>query len=119
MREQLVALRALARLHGSNNEFLVWVRTQKSCISGKFSEWPDGEARNPACHVRRAVDSGTSHKPDYSAVPMTNQEHADQTNRGEQYCLNIHSTSYPWTVEAAKEFFDRQVIAHLNRWLKS
>lgn len=111
-------LRARALERGSDREFLDWIRRQPSCISGNFAEWVDGEGRNPACHVRRAAHAGTGYKPIYSAVPMTHEEHDDQSRRGEAYCLGVHSTKYPWTEAEAKEWFDRQVMIYLMRWIK-
>lgn len=111
----------LARAKGTDKQYREWIQKQPSCISGAFSEWIEqlGEARNPACHVRRAATFGTAFKADYSCVPMTHKEHADQSNKGEAYCLGVHSACYPWTNERAKEFFDEQRVKYLAMWIFS
>lgn len=119
IRRDLEEVRQTAALVGTDEQYLAWLRTQPSFISGKFSEWLHGEGRNPSCHVRRSVHSGIACKPIYSAVPMTNEEHADQSNKGEAYCLGRHTAKYPWTKEEAKLFFDNAAIVHLIRWIRT
>lgn len=115
-------LLAQARAKGSDAKFREWVRTQKSCLSGHFSEWMSnlGEWRNPACHVRRANNSGTSYKPEYACIPMTNGEHAVQSTEGEVACLNqLHRGRRDWSLDDAKYFFDQQRIHYLVMWIRS
>lgn len=119
MRQNLEELRCRARLKGTDKQFLDWIRTMPSCISGHWSEWPNGDPRNPACHVRRAIDSGTAMKPEFSAVPMTNEEHHDQTIHGEAHCLNRHLMPFLWTQQQAKDWFDTKVRQYLTLWIIS
>lgn len=66
-----------------DKEFRRWIQTLPSCISGDYSEWVHGEGRNIAAHVRRAGNSGTAHKPLFSCVPLTHNEHMKQHQEGE------------------------------------
>ena len=104
----------LCRLKGTDKQFLDFMRRLPSCLTGNWSEWLGdiGEWRNPACHVRRASTFGTAFKADYSAVAMTNPEHRLQSDKGEAAVLNRYLPHKKWTVEEAKEFFDKQVIRH-------
>ena len=94
----------LARRRGTDSDYLDWVRTMPSCVTDSYGEWVDGIGRNEACHVRRSHNSGTSIKPEYSAIPMTHDEHALQHQRGE-------------SVFGAPEWYDEQVVHHLVLWI--
>ena len=50
---EALAIEALDRMS------LAWVRRQRSCLSGRFSEWHDGVGVQYPCHVRRAGKGGT------------------------------------------------------------
>lgn len=119
IRIDLDELRAQAAAIGTDDDYRKWIQKQPSCLSGKYSEYPEhlGEGRNPACHVRRAVNSGTAFKPEFSCIPMTHEEHADQTNKGEAYCLGRHTHVYPWAVEKAKDYFDQMLSKYLSMWI--
>ena len=97
---------ALARSKGTDRQYRQWVQKQRSCISGNFSEYVNGEGRNPACHVRRGGFSGIAYKAPYSCVPMTHDEHARQHYKGE-------------SALRSKEWFDEQVIIYLRMWIES
>lgn len=94
------------RQKGSDKEYRSWISHQTSCISGHFSEWVDGVGRCEAAHVRRAGKSGTGYKAPYSCVPLTRAEHSSQHQHGESEL-------------ASKDWWDQQVIKHLERWLAS
>ena len=96
----------LARKKGTDKQYRRWISHQPSCVSGMFSEWVDGIGRTEAAHVRRAGQSGTGYKAEYSCVPLTRQEHADQHQHGESYF-------------GGKEFFDAQRLKYLIRWIAS
>jgi hypothetical protein len=119
-RPSIIRLLIKARKKGTDLEYRKWIRQQVSCISGQYSAYPDGEGRNPACHVRRAGKSGTGYKAEYSCVPMTNDEHLDQTNHGEAHCLSVYYWQPRiWTNDQAKAWFDEQRIEYLERWVNS
>ena len=99
-------LLAQARAHGSDAEYRAWIQRQPSCLSGKFSEWVDGEGRNLACHVRRAKNSGTAFKPEYHCVPLTYREHQVQHQYGEERLK-------------PKSWWDEQAERYLRMWLAS
>ena len=66
---------------GSDDDFLAWVRTQPSALSGQA-----GTDENPvvAAHVRRIADgAGTGIKPQYAAIPLLHTEHTEQHQHGE------------------------------------
>lgn len=69
---------------GTDETYHAWVSYQPSIVSGQHSETDDaGDPRNVPCHVRRAGEGGTGHKPPFAQVPMTNDEHHRQHNAGE------------------------------------
>lgn len=72
---------------GTDAEFRAWVQKQRSCVSGRFSEYlGSGEGRCIAAHVRRvAHGAGTGCKPPFSAVPLTHGEHLKQHQHGESF----------------------------------
>lgn len=100
-------------------EFLAWIRTLPSCISGRFSEWVNGEGRCEAAHVRRANNSGVGTKPELSAVPLTHDEHYTQHTMGEAQCLIDHMPIYHnWQPDEAKEYFNEKAQEYRERWLE-
>ena len=104
--------------------FREYIQRQRSCLSGKFSEWISelGEWRNPACHVRRAGDSGTGFKAPYACVPMTNPEHAYQHQHGELAVIQKYNPAVARTVKTewqAKAWFDKQVENYRVAYLKA
>lgn len=99
----------------SDKAFREWVQRQPSCISGQFSEYVNGEGRNPACHVRRASRSGIAFKGELCCVPMTHAEHAYQHQHGEAACLRKFLGG-EWHVDEAKDWFDEQVMKYRQMW---
>lgn len=98
-----------------DRDFLAWIETLPSCISGHFEAWEHGEGRSVAAHVRRARDAGTSYKPLYSAVPLSDREHRTQSQLGEKACLEKHLGGV-WSVEKAKSWFDQQAQRYREEW---
>lgn len=70
--------------YGSDREFIEFVRSQPSCISGAWSTWNYklGEGRCEAAHWRTAATSGTAFKAPYSCIPLTHTEHRRQHQSG-------------------------------------
>ncbi len=108
---------------GTDAEYLDWIRRRRSCLSGVYSEYVNGDGRSIAAHVRRAKNSGTSIKPDYSAVPLTDAEHKIQSNKGEAALLEDYfnqktslSLGKIWSNEEAKEWFDGALLCNLSLW---
>lgn len=89
---------------GTDDEYRAWVQMQPSCYSGKFSEYIHGEGRCIAAHVRRAKDSGTSYKAEYSCVPLTDEEHTRSQHQHGESSLG------------GKEFFDKKLANYKNEW---
>lgn len=63
------------RKRENDNDFLAWLRTQPSALSG--------QSPTEACHYRTAKNSGIGCKPLYSAIPLTSQEHKLQHSIGQ------------------------------------
>lgn len=112
---------AQARKKGTDRKFLEWIKFQPSCLSGNFSEWVDGEGRSIPAHVRRSREAGTAFKPGYSAIPLTFDEHNEQSWYGEAACLNkfLPKCNGFWDNLEAKTWFDEQRIKYLKRWIGS
>jgi hypothetical protein len=106
-----------------------FIQTLPSCLDRGFSEWimEIGEWRNPACHVRRAGESGIAYKAPYATIPLTHAQHAYQHQHGELACL-LKYTRDPQLkvilldaspIEAeriAQDWFDAQVIRYRQMW---
>lgn len=58
-----------------DKRFLVWVRKQKSALTGNYP--------CDACHYRTAENSGVGIKPLMSAIPLTREEHRKQHQIGQ------------------------------------
>lgn len=70
---------------GTDAQYLAWVKLQPSALSGKFSEYHDnGDKYCIPAHVRRVEHgAGTGIKPPYSAIPLTNDEHQQAHQEGD------------------------------------
>ena len=105
---------------GTDDEYREWIQKQKSCVSGQWSEYVNGEGRCEAAHVRRANESGTGYKPRYCCVPLTREEHMCQHQKGEEYLLYKYNPSFGigdmLSNDEAKEWFDTQRIKHCEKW---
>jgi len=109
-----------ASRYGTDKEYLEWLSFQPSCIDGTFNQYVDGIGRNIACHVRRASNSGTSAKPVYSAVAMTDAQHKIQSTKGEAWVLSDYRQDCSnYTNLKAKKWFDIAASQSLERWIVS
>ncbi len=90
---------------GSDNDYNQWVKRQKSAYSGRFSEYHDNGDRFcvPAHYRKVSEGSGTGIKPDYSTIPLTNDEHQKQHQHG----YGVIGDEHWWQV---------QRINHVQRW---
>lgn len=99
--------------------FLAWIRTQKSCITGRYSEYVNGDGMCIAAHVRRANNSGVGMKPSLNAIPLTNDEHMHQHHYGEADCLTVFKSPYQnWQPNEAKAWFDREAEFYRHQYFK-
>lgn len=90
---------------GTDEEYLEWVRKQKSACSGERDLDPDtGELYCVAAHVRHVEHgSGTAIKPSYSAIPLTDMEHRTAHQNGD-------STIGP------REWWDKERVKYVSQW---
>jgi len=89
---------------GTDEEFLTWVRQQKSAYSGKFSMFIDGVGSCVAAHVRHVEHgSGTAIKPPFSAIPLTDDEHREAHQKGD-------------SVLGDREWWDKKRIKYVSQW---
>jgi hypothetical protein len=103
----------------TDKAFREWIRRQPSCISGRFSEWVNGEGRCVAAHVRRAKNSGTGFKASFCCVPLTQEEHLLQHQKGEAACLaRFHPSIGELPARTAAMWFDEQVKKYESKWRK-
>lgn len=114
---------------GSDDEFLEWVRTQPSCLSGN-QDWDEkrGEGRCEAAHVRRVSEgSGTAIKPPYFAVPLTHEEHRWQHDKGEfaaiekfaPQMVKHYGKKHLTNEDGAAQWFERQANKYRFEWASS
>ena len=117
----------MTRKKNDDEAFREWVRRQSSCISGRFSEYVNGEGRCISAHVRRAATSGMAFKAPLSCVPLTNAEHQTQHQGGELACLAKHLSptrfdlyfggmTHEEKVGASKFWFDEQAAKYREEW---
>lgn len=57
-----------------SQEYLDWVKTQPSCISGRPSD--------DAHHIKGHGMGGTTKPPDWATLPLTRDEHTEFHNKG-------------------------------------
>lgn len=70
-----------------------------------------------AAHVRRAKTFGTGFKAPFSCIPITQQEHDIQHQKGEGACLDKYLPKLvPWSALEAKRWFDEQVEKYIQMW---
>jgi len=82
----------------SDRDFLDWLRTQPSAVSGVGPCEP--------CHYRTAKNSGVGCKPLYSAIPMLRDEHLEQHRVG-QYNFR------------PREWWEERVAYYVAEWEKT
>ncbi len=68
---------------GDDEDYLEWLKTQKSAKSEKYGWYDNGQGFCVPAHYRRVNrGSGTGIKPQFSAIPLTNEEHQLQHQKG-------------------------------------
>jgi len=94
--------RAVLEALGTDNEYQDWCRRLPSALSGRFSEYVDGEGRCVYAHWRTVKrGSGTAVKPPYSGLPLTQEEHLAEADH--------HA-------RLGREKWDAMVESYLRRW---
>lgn len=106
---------AVLEVLGTDDEFRAWVRKQPSAITGKFSEYDNGEPVCEAAHVRRASHSGTAYKGKFLCIPLSHMEHQRQHQHGEEDLLGVVKIKYEGT---AKDWFWKQRCHYVQEWGK-
>lgn len=99
----LTPLIARAKAKGTEREYLEWLKTQRSALSGQTS-WDGGTAFCEPAHWRTAKHAGTSQKPEWLAIPLTHDEHALQHQKGQ-------------SVIGTRDWWQQQCVKHLELWL--
>ncbi len=95
----------VCKAFGTDAEFQDWVRRQPSCINGDTYDIV-------YAHVRRANNSGTAMKPEFSGVPLTDKQHRMQHQSGEKSLLASFDPS------DAKEWFDAKAADYRRKWCR-
>lgn len=99
--EQIQATRARCAELGTDKEFQEFVRVRASCVSGL------GRGSCVYAHVRRAALGGMGMKTEFSGVPLTDEEHKLQHQKGEAAVL-FARFGFLVTAAQAKEWFDKE-----------
>jgi hypothetical protein len=107
---------------GSDDAYQAWTRTQPCIVTGGV-DWDEksGTGRTEYAHVRRAGDSGTAHKGEYSGVPLVHEIHANyQHQHGEtaayKYYIDRNRRKLAITPELAKAWFDKKAMENVEKW---
>jgi len=70
---------------GTDQEYRHWIQNQNCIVCGTRDYIEEtGDMKCEAAHVRRADSSGTSYKADYCCVPLCNNHHQTQHQKGER-----------------------------------
>ena len=93
-----------AKQKGTDAEYQAWVRLWPSCLTGAYNTVENGVGRCEFAHVRRAGDSGTGYKGQYSGIPLTHDEHALTHQKGE-------------SVFCPPEWYEKQAVEYLTKWI--
>jgi hypothetical protein len=101
----LAPLIARARAKGSERQYLDWLKTQPSALSGKFS-WDDGTPFCEPAHWRTSKHAGTGQKPEFLAIPLNHSEHQFQHQEGQ-------------IVIGTRDWWQDQCVIHIERWIAS
>ncbi|MCP4470163.1 MAG: hypothetical protein GY815_05670 [Gammaproteobacteria bacterium] len=90
---------------GPDSEFLEWLKHQKSALSGKRDYYEDTfEGCCVPAHVRHLEHGGgTGIKPEYSAIPLTNEEHQLAHQKGD-------------SALGEREWWDKMRIKYVSQW---
>lgn len=100
---------------GTDEEYRAWVKSQPCCaeeemlvhdggIGGSHLDYRPHSGDVVAAHVRRIADgAGTGIKPPYSAIPLCDNHHRQQHDRGE-------------SAIGGKEWLDKQRNKYLKEW---
>lgn len=121
-RSRWFASPALADAVGTPEEYVAWVQTQPSVVSGEWSEvLESGEGRCIAAHVRRVADgAGTGIKPPWMVVPLTDAEHRMQHEGGEIAPLRAAGIAQPdWTAADVRLWWETAATEHRARWVEA
>lgn len=71
------------KIVGSEERYLDWLRGQKCMLTGGYVELESGERRCEAAHVRDIkYGAGIAKKPEYFAIPLHPEVHAEQHEKG-------------------------------------
>ncbi len=86
-----------------SDPYTAWIQMQRSCISGRFSEYVNGEGRCVAAHHRTiARGAGTGIKPPFSLYPLTDLEHKLCHQHGPSYFK-----PHDWWEEQAIKYYEK------------
>jgi hypothetical protein len=107
---------------GTDEQYQAWTRTQPCIVTGGV-DWDEkkGVGRTEFAHVRRAGDSGTAYKGEYSGVPLVHEIHANyQHQHGEvsayKYYLDRTRKNHVISPKTAKDWFDQKAAENVTRW---
>jgi hypothetical protein len=101
----LAGLIANAKAKGPERDYLDWLMTQPSALSGHFS-WDGGTPFCEPAHWRTAKHAGTGQKPEYLAIPLTHLEHRQSHQHGD-------------STIGDRDWWEGQCVKHLERWIAS
>jgi len=113
----------LWKIIGTDQQYQEFTRKRRCIVTGGF-DW-DGEKgveRTEFAHVRRAGDSGTAYKPEFSGVPLVSEIHRLQHNGGEtaaydKYLVRRGIDSGGVVTETnAREWFEKKALENVEKW---
>lgn len=113
----------LWKIIGTDQQYQEFTRKRRCIVTGGY-DWDEakGVERTEFAHVRRAGDSGTAHKPEFSGVPLVHEIHRLQHNGGEAAAYDKYlvrrgiDSGGVVTETAAKEWFEKKALENVEKW---
>ena len=108
---------------GTDQQFQEFTRKRRCIVTGGWDyDGEKGVERTEFAHVRRAGDSGTAYKPEFSGVPLVHEIHQLQHNGGEteaydKYLVRRGIDSGGVVTEAnARAWFEKKALENVEKW---
>jgi hypothetical protein len=101
---------------GTDDQYRQWVQRQASAWSSTFDYTSDNEPRCEAAHVRRiATGAGMQLKNDYACIPLTHEEHRQQSEKGENIFSSASETGREWMERIRNKYVEAWAWEELKK----
>ncbi len=108
---------------GTDQQYQEFTRKRRCIVTGGWDyDGEKGVERTEFAHVRRAGDSGTAHKPEFSGVSLVHEIHRLQHSGGETAAYDKYlvrrgiDSGGVVTETAAREWFEKKALENVEKW---